>query len=147
MRVMVLMKATPASEAGELPGEALLTAMGAFNAQLVDAGVLLAGEGLHPSSRGARVRFDADGLQVVDGPFTETKALVAGFWLLQVRSFAEAVEWARRIPNPAGDTFEVELRPVFEAADFGEAFTPGLREQENHLRARLDSQPLSGEPR
>jgi len=141
MRVMVLMKATPASEAGTLPSEALLSAMGSFNEQLVDAGVLLAGEGLHPSSRGARVCFRHDGLTVVDGPFAQTRELVAGFWLLQVRSFAEAVEWARRIPNPEGDTFEVELRPVFDAEDFGDAFTPELREQEQRLRARVDTQP------
>jgi len=141
MRVMVIMKATPASEAGELPSERLLAAMGAYNEQLVDAGVLLAGEGLHPSSRGARVRFGAAGLQVVDGPFTDTKELAAGFWLLQVRSFDEAIEWARRIPNPDGDDFEVELRPVFEADDFGDAFTPELREQEDQLRARIDARP------
>jgi len=141
MRVMVLIKATPASEAGELPSGRLLAAMGAFNEELVDAGILLAGEGLHPSSRGARVRFDGAGLQLVDGPFTETKELVAGFWLLQVRSLAEAVEWARRIPNPDADSFEVELRPVFEAEDFGDAFTPELREQEERLRARIDTHP------
>lgn len=141
MRVMVLMKATPASEAGELPSERLLAAMGAFNEALVDAGVLLAGEGLHPTSRGARVGFGAAGPQVLKGPFPESKDLVAGFWLLQVRSFAEAVEWARRIPNPDADTFEVELRPVFEAEDFGDAFTPELREQEERLRARIDPQP------
>lgn len=141
MRVMMIMKATAASEAGQMPGEALLAAMGAYNEQLVDAGVLLAGEGLHPSARGARVRFGRGGLEVVDGPFAETKELVAGFWLLQVRSFAEAIEWARRIPNPDGETFEVELRPVFEAEDFGDAFTPELREQEQRLRARVDTQP------
>lgn len=141
MRVMAIMKATPASEAGKLPSERLLAAMGAFNEELVDAGVLLAGEGLHPSSRGARVRFGAAGLEVIDGPFAETKELVAGFWLLQVRSFAEALEWARRIPNPEGDAFEVELRPVFEAEDFGDAFTPELREQEQRLRARVEPQP------
>lgn len=141
MRVMMIMKATPASEAGQMPGEAVLAAMGTYNEQLVDAGVLLAGEGLHPSARGARVRFDGAVPQVVDGPFAETKELAAGFWLLQVRSFAEAVEWARRIPNPEGDVFEVELRPVFEADDFGDAFTPELRAQEDHLRARIDRQP------
>ncbi|HYG08040.1 MAG TPA: YciI family protein [Stenotrophomonas sp.] len=141
MRVMAIMKATPASEAGQLPSERLLAAMGAFNEELVDAGVLLAGEGLHPSSRGARVRFGATGLEVIDGPFAETKELVAGFWLLQVRSFAEALEWARRIPNPEGDAFQVELRPVFEAEDFGDAFTPELREQEQRLRARVEPQP------
>ncbi len=141
MRVMMIMKATAASEAGQMPGEALLAAMGAYNEQLVDAGVLLAGEGLHPSARGARVRFGGAVPQVTDGPFAETKELVAGFWLLQVRSFAEAVEWARRIPNPDGETFEVELRPVFEADDFGDAFTPELRAQEDHLRARIDRQP------
>jgi len=141
MRVMVLMKATPASEAGELPSERLLAAMGAFNEELVDAGVLLAGEGLHPTSRGARVHFGAAGPQVREGPFTESKDLVAGFWLLQVRSFAEAVEWARRIPNPDAETFEVELRPVLEAEDFGDAVTPELPEHEQRLRARIDPQP------
>ena len=138
MRVMMIMKATPASEAGELPDQATLAAMGAYNERLVDAGVLLAGEGLHPSSAGARVRFDAAGLQVVDGPFAETKELIAGFWLLEVRSFDEGLEWARRIPNPRGDRFEVELRRVYEADDFGEAFTPELREQEERLRERID---------
>jgi len=141
MRVMMIMKATPASEAGQMPGEALLAAMGAYNQQLVEAGVLLAGEGLHPSSRGARVRFGAGAPQVIDGPFAETRELVAGFWLLQVRSFAEAVEWARRIPNPDGSHHEVELRPVFEAEDFGQAFTPELRAQEESLRGRIDAQP------
>jgi hypothetical protein len=141
MRVMMIMKATAASEAGQMPGEAVLAAMGAYNEQLVDAGVLLAGEGLHPSARGARVRFGGAVPQVAHGPFAETKELVAGFWLLQVRSFAEAVEWARRIPNPDNEAFEVELRPVFEADDFGDAFTPELRAQEDHLRARIDRQP------
>ncbi|HEY0332857.1 MAG TPA: YciI family protein [Stenotrophomonas sp.] len=141
MRCMLIMKATPASEAGQLPSARQLSAMGQYNEQLVDAGVLLAGEGLHPSMRGARVRFDADGRRVMEGPFTQTGERVAGFWLLQVRSFEEALEWARRVPNPEGDTFEVELRPVFEADDFGDAFTPELREQEDRLRARIDPRP------
>lgn len=139
MRVMMIMKATPASEAGKLPGERLLAAMGAYNQQLVEAGVLLAGEGLQPSSRGARVRFGSGAPEIIDGPFTGTRELMAGFWLLQVRSLAEAVEWARRIPNPDGSHHEVELRPVFEADDFGDAFTPGLRAQEESLRGRIDT--------
>jgi len=139
MRVMMIMKATPASEAGELPGKPLLAAMGAYNEQLVEAGVLLAGEGLHPSARGARVSFGSGAPEVIAGPFTGTRELIAGFWLLQVRSFAEAVEWARRIPNPDGSHHEVELRPVFEAEDFGDAFTPELRAQEESLRGRIDT--------
>ncbi len=138
MRCMVIMKANQQSEAGAMPSEQVLTQMGNFNEALVKAGVMLAGEGLHPSSKGARVGFSAGAKPVVtDGPFAETKELVAGFWLWQVKSMAEAIEWARRIPNPDGDAFEVEIRPVFEAEDFGEAFTPEAREQEERLRAQL----------
>jgi hypothetical protein len=136
MRVMVIIKATKDSEAGVLPDERLLKEMGDYNEQLVKAGVMLAGEGLHPSSRGARVRFSADGIRsVVDGPFAETKELIAGFWLWQVKSMEEAIEWLKRCPNPHSEECDVEIRPVFEAEDFGETFTPELREQEDRIRA------------
>lgn len=135
MRVMVLVKASPASEAGEMPGTELLTEMGRFNEALVKAGILLAGEGLHPSSRGARVRFDGRQRTVIDGPFGETRELVAGFWLWQVRNLDEAIEWIKRAPFDGGA--EIELRPVFEADDFGDALTPELREQEARLAADL----------
>ena len=140
MRVMVLIKATEQSEAGEMPSEQLLSDMTAFNEELVKAGVMLAGEGLHPSSKGARVRFDSEGkASVIDGPFAETKELIAGFWLWEVRSMEEAVEWAKRCPNPMeGESF-LELRPVFEAEDFGEELTPELREQEDRLRAQVEA--------
>ena len=134
MRVMVLVKATEQSEAGHMPSTGLLEAMGRYNEELVKAGVMLAGEGLHPTVRGARVRFDGPSRTVVDGPFAETKELVAGFWLWQVRSMDEAIEWVRRCPNPHEGPCEIEIRPVFEADDFGEAFTPELREQEQRLR-------------
>ena len=135
MKVMVLVKASPASEAGEMPGTELLTEMGRFNEALVKAGILLAGEGLHPSSRGARVRFDGRQRTVIDGPFGETRELVAGFWLWQVRTLDEAIEWIKRAPFDGGA--EIELRPVFEADDFGDALTPELREQEARLAADL----------
>ena len=134
MRVMVMVKATEQSEAGHMPSTELLEAMGRYNEELVKAGVMLAGEGLHPTARGARVRFDGASRTVVDGPFAETKELVAGFWLWQVRSMDEAIEWVRRCPNPHEGPSEIEIRPVFEAEDFGEAFTPELREQEQRLR-------------
>ena len=137
MRVMVLIKATQESEAGVMPSEQLLAKMGAFNEELMQAGVLLAGEGLHPSAKGARVRFSGEERSVIAGPFAETTQLVAGFWLWQVGSLEEAIEWAKRCPNPTGAEGEIELRPVFEAEDFGEAFTPELREQEEHLRDQL----------
>ena len=137
MRFMVIVKANAASEAGEMPSERLLTEMGKYNEELVKAGVLLAGEGLHPSSRGTRVRFSGSKREVVDGPFSETKELVAGFWLIQVKSKEEAIEWVKRIPNPDGDDSEVEIRQVFETEDFGEAFTPELRAQEERLRAEV----------
>ena len=137
MRVMVMVKATKDSEAGAMPEEALLTAMGKYNEELVGAGIMLAGEGLHPSSRGARVQFDGSRRIVVDGPFAETKELVAGFWLWQVRSLDEAIEWVKRCPNPMLGPSEIEIRPVFEAEDFGAEFTPELREQEQRLRDRI----------
>ena len=134
MRVIVMVKASPESEAGQMPSEELLAAMGNFNEELVKAGVLLAAEGLHPSSKGKRVRFSGSQRTVTDGPFAETKELVAGFWLWQVKSMEEAVEWVRRCPNPMPGDSEIEIRPVFEAADFGEAFTPELQAQEARLR-------------
>ena len=140
MRVMVMVKATKNSEAGALPGEKLLAEMGAFNEQLVKSGVMLAGEGLHPSVKGKRVRFAAGSRSVLDGPFAETKELVAGFWLWQVRSMEEALEWARRCPDPMpGEESELEIRPVFEAEDFGAELTPELRAQEERLRAGIEA--------
>lgn len=137
MRVMVIVKATKESEAGEMPSTELLAAMGQYNEELVKAGVMQAGEGLHPSSRGKRVRFSGASRTVTDGPFAETKELVAGFWLWQVASMDEAVDWVKRCPNPMMSDSDIEIRPVFEADDFGEAFTPELREQEDRLRAQL----------
>ncbi|MFL5576658.1 MAG: YciI family protein [Gemmatimonadaceae bacterium] len=137
MRVMVIVKASPESEAGVMPSTELLTAMGRYNEELVKAGVMLAGEGLHPSAKGKRVRFAGKQRTVIDGPFAETKELIAGFWLWQVRSMDEAVEWARRCPNPMPGGGELELRPVFEAEDFGADLTPELRQQEEQLRARI----------
>ena len=137
MRFMVLVKADKNSEAGVMPDTKLLAAMGKFNEELVKAGVMLAGEGLTPSSKGARVTFSGSQRHVVDGPFAETKELIAGFWLWQVRSLDEAIEWVRRCPNPMEGESVIEIRPVFEAEDFGEAFTPELREQEERLRAQL----------
>jgi len=136
---MVIVKANEASEAGVMPGTGLLEAMGRFNEDLVKAGVMLAGEGLHPTSKGVRVNFSGTSRTVVDGPFTETKELIAGFWLWQVRSIDEAIEWVRRCPNPHEGESTIEIRPVFEASDFGEAFTPDLREQEARLRAEIDA--------
>jgi hypothetical protein len=137
MRVMVIIKANNESEAGVMPSEKLLTEMGAFNEELVKAGVMLAGEGLHPSSKGVRVRWSEGKQTVLDGPFAETKELIAGFWLWQVRSMDEAIAWVRRCPNPEGTDGEIEIRPVFETEDFGAELTPELREQEARLRARL----------
>jgi hypothetical protein len=137
MRVAVLVKATADSEAGMMPSEELLTAMGKFNEELVNAGVMLAGEGLHPSSRGKRIGFDGGKRTVMDGPFAETKELVAGFWLWEVKDMAEAVEWVKRCPNPMPGYSEIEIRPVFEAADFGEALTPEARAREEELRRRI----------
>jgi hypothetical protein len=138
MRFMVIVKADKDSEAGVMPSEKLLSDMGQFNEQLVKAGIMLAGEGLHPSSKGKRIRFTGSGSTVVDGPFAETKELVAGFWLLQAKSIDEVVEWMKRAPFEAGG--ELEIRPVFEAEDFGEAFTPELRAQEERLRAQVEKQ-------
>ncbi len=140
MRVMVLIKADADSEAGVMPSEQLLTEMGQYNEQLVNAGIMLAGEGLHPSSKGVRVRFDGARRTVIDGPFAETKELIAGFWLWQVRSMDEAIEWLKRCPNPMGTVSDVEIRPVFEAEDFGAELTPELRAQEERLRARVAGQ-------
>ena len=139
MRVMVMVKATKNSEAGVMPSEKLLADMGKFNEELVKAGVMLAGEGLHPSSKGKRVRFSGGKKSAIDGPFAETKELVAGFWIWQVKSMEEAVEWVRRCPDPMpGEESEIEIRPVFEAEDFGEEFTPELREQEERLRTEIE---------
>lgn|SRR5688500_1021413 len=135
MRVMVIVKASKASESGVMPSEQLLAEMGKYNEELVKAGMLLAGEGLHPSSKGARVRFAGRERRIIDGPFTETKELIAGFWLWQVRSMEEAMEWVKRCPNPHEEETEIEIRPVFEAEDFGAEFTPELREQETRQRA------------
>ena len=137
MKVMVMVKATTDSEAGAMPSTELLEAMGKFNEELVNAGVMLAGEGLHPSARGVRVAFDGPQRRVIDGPFAETRELVAGFWLWQVRSLDEAVEWAKRCPNPMPGPSELEIRPLYEAEDFGAEFTPELRAQEEALRQRL----------
>ena len=138
MRFMILVKATKDSEAGVMPSEQLLTEMGKFNEELVKAGVMLAGEGLHPSSKGARVRFSSGKRTVIDGPFAETKELIAGFWLWQVKSKEEAIEWVKRCPNPHNEETEVEIRQVFEAEDFGAELTPELREQEERLRAQSE---------
>ena len=137
MRVMVMVKASSSSEAGEMPDEQLLAEMGRYNEELVKAGVMLAGEGLHPSAKGVRVRFSGRQRTVVDGPFAETKELVAGYWLWQVRSMEEAIEWARRCPNPMPEDSELEIRPVFEEEDFGAEFTPELRERERRLRDEI----------
>jgi len=137
MRFLILVKASKDSEAGVLPNEKLLTEMGQFNEELVKAGVMLAAEGLQPSSKGARVKFSGGRRTVIDGPFAETKELIAGFWIWQVKSKEEAIEWVKRIPNPTGDESEVEIRQVFEADDFGAEFTPALREQEERLRSQV----------
>ncbi|QRQ86029.1 YciI family protein [Cupriavidus oxalaticus] len=140
MRVMVIVKATSDSEAGKMPGTELLAAMGNFNEELVKAGVMLAGEGLHPSAKGKRVRFSGKERTVTDGPFAQTNELIAGFWLWQVKSMDEAISWVRRCPNPMEGESEIEIRQVFEAEDFGAEFTPELREQEERLRAQIDEQ-------
>ena len=137
MRFMVMVKATADSEAGEMPSTELLEAMGRYNEELVKAGVMLAGEGLHPSSKGARVRFDGASRTVVDGPFAETKELVAGFWIWQVSSLEEAIEWVKRCPNPMPGPSEIEIRQIFTSEDFGEEFTPELRAREDALREQL----------
>ena len=137
MRFMVIVKATPESEAGQMPRTEQLEAMSRFNEELAKAGVLLAGEGLQPSSKGARVRFDGSGRTVVDGPFAETNELIAGFWLWEVGSLEEAIEWVKRCPNPMDGPSEIEIRQVFETDDFGEEFTPELREAEERLREQV----------
>jgi hypothetical protein len=139
MKVMVIVKATKASEAGQMPSEQLLSDMGKFNEELVKAGIMLAGEGLHPSSKGARVRFSGKSRTVIDGPFTETKELIAGFWLWKVSSLKEALDWVKRCPNPHEEECEIEIRPVFEIEDFGDAATPEIREREARLRAQVES--------
>jgi len=137
MRFMILVKADKNTEAGVLPSEQLLAEMGNYNEELVKAGVLLAGEGLQPSSKGARVKFSGAKRTVIDGPFAEAKELIAGFWLIEVKSKEEAIEWVKRAPNPTGEESEIEIRQVFEAEDFGPALTPELREQEAQLRAQI----------
>ena len=137
MRFMVMVKATQDSEAGVMPSEELLSAMGRFNEELVKAGVMLAGEGLHPSSKGVRVRFSGDKRTVIDGPFSETKELVAGFWFWQLRSLDEAIEWVKRCPNPMPGDSEIEIRQLFEAEDFGEQFTPELKEQAERVYTQV----------
>ena len=144
MRFMVLIKADHNSEAGVMPDQQLLADMGRYNEELVKAGVILAGEGLHPSSKGARVRFSGQERVVIDGPFAESKELIAGFWLWQCASLQEAIEWVKRCPNPMSGETEIEIRQVFEAEDFGEAFTPELRAQEDRLRAQIAGQADSG---
>jgi hypothetical protein len=139
MRFMILIKASRDSEAGVLPSQQLLAEMGKFNGELVRAGVMQAGEGLHPSARGARVRFSGSKRTVIDGPFAETKELVAGFWIWQCASLQEAIDWVKRCPNPMPGEAEVEIRQVFDAEDFGEALTPELREQEERLRAQIEA--------
>ncbi|MBV6749117.1 YciI family protein [Pseudomonas sp. MWU12-2037] len=140
MRFMVIVKASPESEAGEMPSNELLTAMGAYNEELAKAGVILAGEGLHPSAKGVRVQFSGKQRRVVDGPFMETKELIAGFWIFNVQSLQEAIDWVKRCPNPMASDSEIEIRQIFEAEDFGESLTPELREQEEHLRAKMSGQ-------
>jgi hypothetical protein len=140
MRVMVLVKASPESEAGEMPSERLLSDMMTYNEELVKAGVMLAGEGLHPSSKGARVEFSGTDRKVINGPFAETKELLAGYWLLQVKSMDEAIEWVKRVPNPdPGTDGVIEIRPVFETEDFGDELTPELREKEERLRKEFEA--------
>jgi len=147
MRFMVIVKANADTEAGQLPSTELLTAMGKYNEDLVKAGVMLAGEGLQPSSKGARIKFSGNKRTVVDGPFAETKELIAGFWLWQCRSKDEAIEWAKRCPNPTGAESELEIRQVFEADDFGAEFTPELREQEQRISAKMSENAQSAERR
>ena len=140
MRFMVIVKASPESEAGQMPSEELLADMGAYNEELLKAGVMLAGEGLHPSAKGVRVQFSGKNRTVVEGPFAQTRELIAGFWIFQVQSLQEAIDWVKRCPNPMISDSEIEVRQIFEAEDFGESFTPELREQEERLRAQLSNQ-------
>jgi hypothetical protein len=143
MKFMVMVKATPESEAGQMPSEEMFAEMGRYNEELVKAGVMLAGEGLHPSSKGARVRFSGKNRTVIDGPFAETKELVAGFWLWQCASLQEAIDWVKRCPNPMVSDSEIEIRQIFAAEDFGETFTPELKAQEDKLRAELEARQKS----
>jgi len=143
MRFMILIKANKDTEAGVMPSEKLLTEMGKYNEELVKAGIMLAGEGLHPSSKGARVKFSGAKRTVIDGPFPETKELICGFWLWQVKSKEEAIEWVKRCPNPLEGEAEIEIRPIFEAEDFGAEFTPELREQEERLRNQIEKNKQS----
>ena len=138
MKVMVIVEATKASEAGQMPSQQLMTDMGKFNEELVKAGLMLAGEGLQPSSKGARVRFSGKSRAVIDGPFAETKELIAGFWLWKVSSLQEAIDWVKRCPNPHEEECEIEIRPLFEIEDFGDAVTPEVRERDARLRAQLE---------
>ena len=140
MRFMIIIKADENSEAGIMPDQKLLTDMMKFNEELVKAGVMLAGDGLHPSSKGARVRFSGNKRTVIDGPFAETKELISGFWIWRLKTMAEAIEWVKRCPNPMGEETEIEIRPLFEADDFGAELTPELRKQEERLRAEIQSQ-------
>ncbi|HXT33404.1 MAG TPA: YciI family protein [Vicinamibacterales bacterium] len=140
MRVVVFVKANQDTEAGVMPSEQLLAEMGKYNEELVKAGIMLDGQGLHPSSKGARIKFSGPKRTVVDGPFTETKELIAGYWIWQVRSMDEAIEWAKRCPNPTGAESVLEIRPIFEAEDFGAEFTPELREQEARIRSEMEKQ-------
>ena len=142
MKVMVIVKATKASEAGQLPSQQLLSDMGKFNEELVKAGIMLAGEGLHPSSEGARVCFSGKSRTVIDGPFAETKELIAGFWLWKVSSFQEALDWVKRCPNPHEEESEIEIRPLFEIEDFGDAATSEIRERDARLRAQVEQSKL-----
>ncbi len=143
MKFMVIVKATRNSEAGVMPSTEMLEAMGKYNEELVKAGIMLAGEGLHPSSKGARIRFSGDSRKVIDGPFAETRELIAGFWMWEVKSKEEAIEWAKKCPNPMpGEDSDLELRQVFEADDFGDALTPELREQEDKLRAQVEAKQV-----
>ena len=144
MRVMVIVQADKNTEAGVMPSQQLLTEMGQFNEQLVKAGIMLAGDGLHPSSKGVRMHFSGTRRTIVDGPFAETKELIAGFWIWQVKSLQEAIEWAKRCPNPTGAESTLELRPLFEAEDFGIEFTPELRAQEARLREQVEQQSKAG---
>jgi hypothetical protein len=139
MRFMLIVKSDPDIEAGAMPSEEMLAAMGRYNEEMVKAGVMLAGDGLHPSAKGARVQFDGEKRTVVDGPFTEAKELIAGFWIIDVKSRDEAIEWVKRCPNPTDGKSEIEIRQVFEAEDFGAEFTPELREQEARIRAQAEA--------
>ncbi|HET7771802.1 MAG TPA: YciI family protein [Chloroflexota bacterium] len=140
MQVVVFVKANKDTEAGVMPATEMLEEMGKYNEELVKAGIMLAGEGLHPTSKGARVKFSGDKRTVVDGPFAEAKELVAGFWIWQVRSMDEAIEWAKRCPNPTGEESELEIRPIFEAEDFGDEYTPEQRARADQLRAQIEAQ-------